>query len=156
MFHHFSTLSAECDFRRRNMLRASDVMAAGADHLEREEGYQIPTQWPPSLGVIATHPQRGTLLLYAVGEDFIPPLDSKRPHVTRVMDEQEVLACIAAMFHKAVSEQYREPCSGRSVALIFPDNDSFQQALIGWREGSNRLGIKVLLVRGGGKSVVGL
>jgi hypothetical protein len=138
------------------MLRAGDLMAACADHLEREEGYLIPSRWPPSFGVIATHPEKGTLLLYALGEDLIPSLESKRSHTTRVMDEQEVEDGVAKIFYTAVSQQYGEGCDGQSVALILPDSDSFQKAFRRIKSGADKLSISVFLVRGGDKSVVRL
>jgi hypothetical protein len=142
------------------MLKRRDVLQPVFDYLEREE-YEVPNRWTKqfsdspqeqraSRSIIATHPQKGRLLIEAYGETAKPVFGRAGSKVEdKVMDENETFTCVSRAIHGAACRRFsRDMQEGDTIALCFPYTHSFWKYLRPAKDALDRLGIVVYLVRG--------
>src|SRR5438309_464879 len=108
------------------MLKRRDVLQAVFDYLERE-GYSVPNRWTKQFSdspqeklansqeqrvlrtMIATHPDKGRLLIEGFGETSKPTSErglGKRDVDDRVMNESESFTCVSRAFHGAACRRF--------------------------------------------------
>jgi hypothetical protein len=151
------------------MLKRRDVLQPVFDFLERE-GYSVPNRWTKQFSdspqeklansqeqrvlrsIIATHPEKGTLLIEAYGETSKPTLErgsGKRDVEDRVMNESESFTCVSRAIHGAACRRFsRDKQADDTIVLCFPHTHSFWKYLRPAKDALGLLGIVVYLVRG--------